>query len=42
MLCNPHIFLTPTGLMFPRVIDLIDNDQRYRDAILIVCNSTNF
>lgn len=23
--------------MFPRVIDLIDNDQRYRDAILIVC-----
>lgn len=36
MLCNPY-FLTPTGLMFPRVIDLIDNDQRYRDAILIVC-----
>jgi hypothetical protein len=22
--------------MFPRVIDLIDNDQRYRDAILII------
>ena len=37
MLCNPYFFKTPTGLMFPRVIDLIDNDQRYRDAILIVC-----
>lgn len=26
MLCNPF-YLTPTGLMFPRVIDLIDIDQ---------------
>jgi hypothetical protein len=32
-----HIFLTPTGLMFPRVIDMIDNNQWYKDALLIVC-----